>query len=433
METASGTPMNSGPASGGLGNILWMYSTLPANIASGPLSTLIALYILKLGGGVLEVAYAITLASAISIPSVFLWGFLTDLLNKRRFFVILSYLLTTILFFALFLSNSVIEVILIYASISFVSGAQASSLNLLVMETDTHDKWSKNFSFLQMISALGTTIGFVIAWIVTGLSDIGTLILILFGSSTLSVVLAAKLISEPNISAKRIRVSEGIHSFVHRLVVLPMLAISIPHPENIRNMFKFKGLESVRKHFFFVFYMISFIFFFSAALFNTEYPVGLKYVSSSNSFVFFVILFSMVLQTGMFYFYDTFTKEKNKNAVSAVFIELRGAAYVIIGIVFTLFAGIYFDAFNIIFYALASGIAYAIYYPTSYSIFFNMIGGTNKGSAIGIYTAVIGLGSLLGAISSGIIAIKYSFGITFIAAGLLLLGCGYAFRSLPKA
>ena len=49
----------------------WMIPVLPANLAAGPLSTFIALYILQVGGDALSVAYTFTLASAIAIPSVF--------------------------------------------------------------------------------------------------------------------------------------------------------------------------------------------------------------------------------------------------------------------------------------------------------------------------------------------------------------------------
>ena len=169
-------------------SIVWMFASLPANIASNPMSTLIALYILEIGGGILNVAYAITLASAITIPSVFLWGYVTDLLNRRKILIVLSYLFTSFLILGLFFIKSVSGVTLIYAAIAFVGAANGAPMNLLVMETGEKNRWAHNFSTLQMISGLGGTIGLLVAWAVTGVSTLSVLLLVLSISSFISAI-----------------------------------------------------------------------------------------------------------------------------------------------------------------------------------------------------------------------------------------------------
>src|ERR1019366_6379081 len=108
-----------------------MYATIPANIAYGPLSTLIALYILALGGGVLDVAYAITLSSIIIIPASLFWGKITDFYNKRKSLILLSYIGLAISFLLLFITKSVPGVIGIYVIQSFLITASSAPLSLL--------------------------------------------------------------------------------------------------------------------------------------------------------------------------------------------------------------------------------------------------------------------------------------------------------------
>lgn len=411
--------------------ILWMFASLPANLATGPLSTLIVLYILQIGGNILSVAYAITLSSAITIPSVFLWGYLTDLLNRRKILIFFSYLFTSFLVFGLFFIKSVAGATLIYAAIAFVGAASAAPINLLVMETGEKDRWAHNFSILQMISGLGTTIGLLVAWAVTGVSTLDVLLLVLATSSLVSALLALKLIKDPKKLGTSASLYDGVHAFMYRLVAIPNMIIKIPNPENFKNLFKFHGFGSSEKKFVITFYIISFIFFFGSAIFNTEYPVGLKFGGVSESMVFFLMLISMVIQTLIFHYYDSFTKDLTNKVVSALSLFGRATGYIFVGIFFILFKGIALYAGNFIFYILASGVAYAVYYPTSYAMLFKTLAGKGKGSTMGIYSAVIGIGTLLGALVSGGLTVSYGFGFTFVVAGALMMVCSYMFRLLP--
>ncbi|MEM3268403.1 MAG: MFS transporter, partial [Metallosphaera sp.] len=62
----------------------WMWSALTFGVANGPLSTLVTLNIIDLGGGPLMVAYAITLANVVLIPASIIWGFLADRVDRRK-------------------------------------------------------------------------------------------------------------------------------------------------------------------------------------------------------------------------------------------------------------------------------------------------------------------------------------------------------------
>ncbi len=416
----------------GTGDIRWMYASLPANLATGPMATLITLYILQLGGGVLDVAYAITLSSAVTIPAVFFWGYFTDLLNKRKLFVVLSYLLTSLLVISLFFEKDVAGVTFIYALMAFAAAAAVAPLNLLVMETGTENRWAHNFSVLQMLAGAGTTIGLVVAWIVTGVSTISYLLLVLFISSIVSALMAIKMIKEPKNVGMQVSLYEGSRSFMYRLVGIPNMIIRIPNLQHITNLFRFHGFRSVERRFVILFYVISFVFFLGTGIFNTEFPVGLKLGNMSESLIFFIILISTVVQTAVFHYYDSFARGHNTRVVSGLSLIGRGSGYLLVGLFFILFRGLAFYIGIPIFYVLAAGVAYAVYYTTSYSMLFRTLSGKGKGSTMGIYSAVIGVGSLSGALLSGGLVVEYGFGVTFIMAAALMFLCSYMFRILPR-
>lgn len=410
----------------------WMYPYLVFSIASGPLTTLIQLYILRVGGGVLDVSYAITFASAITIPAVFFWGIVTDFVDKRKAFLVLAYLITAILIASLLFITSVFGIIAIYTLMAFIGAATAAPLELLVMETAQKRRWSHNFSMLQALGSAGMVAGLMIAWIVTGQADLDLLIIALAIAAFASAGLAAGLVSEPRSDHKRPSLSGHIHVFVYRLIGLPHVLMRIPNPRDLKDAFRFDRLVKVKRNFMPMFYAASFIFFFGSSMFNTEYPVGLKLFNVSSSMIFFIILFAMIIQSAVFWYYNRLTGHRKRYLIASVSLFLRGIGYMAIGIMFIYLSGFLFEFSNLIIYPIAAGIAYAVYYTAAYSLFFNTLSAKGRGTAIGIYTAIAGIGTFTGALASGNAVIAHGFGDTFIIAGLLMLLGSYIFESFPR-
>jgi len=98
---------------------LWMYSMLPYQIAYGPISTIIALFILDLGGTVIDVSYAMAAFYAVSIPAAIFWGIAVDRYNKRRILVIISIIRSGLVLLGLSFTSSIAEAIALFAFLSF--------------------------------------------------------------------------------------------------------------------------------------------------------------------------------------------------------------------------------------------------------------------------------------------------------------------------
>ena len=114
----------------------WVYSTLPVNIALGPIGTFVQLYLLQTNGvhaGTAYVTVAVTLFNAIGIPAAIIWGLATDRLRRRKLIIVTSYAITTIYLFSFFFARSTTAIIFVYSLVSFISAASATPLNLPIM------------------------------------------------------------------------------------------------------------------------------------------------------------------------------------------------------------------------------------------------------------------------------------------------------------
>src|SRR5271170_8076191 len=81
----------------------WAWTVLPLNAGVQGFSTMVPLYILFLGGNVVQVALFTTLYNAVLIPSSIFWGRMTDRFPKRRIFFVITCGGTTAVFGAMFI------------------------------------------------------------------------------------------------------------------------------------------------------------------------------------------------------------------------------------------------------------------------------------------------------------------------------------------
>ena len=415
----------------------WLYTALPANIAMGPISTLIALYILDLGGSVVNVAYAITLGTAISIPASFFWGKVADQYKQRKLQIVLSYFCLALSLLGFYIARTVPGVTLFYAVYSFIIVGAATPLNLLIIEDHPDKKWPSLFSKLQMISGVGATIGFVIASIVTGFLRLDSLILILFVIALCAVIGAAKWIYEPSIKFGVRFFIRSPFVYLSKIFFQPIMIMVMPGVDAVKTVIKItrsrrivppKLAGSPMK----LLYASSFLFFIGSGFFNTVYPAGLAQTGLTKSDVFLILLFGILVQTLTFRYSSGFIGNKSKPKVIKDSLLLRGVGYVLIGVSFFVLRGFGLFAVNSLLYLLCAGLAYAIFYTASNTLLFKFIGSGSKGSALGVYTAVMGVAGLAGALLSGYTSLYIGYWFTFSLAGVFVLASGFMFRYLPE-
>ncbi|MEM0078541.1 MAG: hypothetical protein QW155_05855, partial [Thermoplasmata archaeon] len=319
----------------------------------------------------------------------------------------------------LYFANTPLEIIIIYTFNSFIVSASASPLNLLIMETVPENLWKIAFSNLQLAGSLGGTIGLGLSFLVTYVIPLKLLIIILFYVSLISINLSYMLIPKTIERGERKIFALNLHAFLSRIFVTPFVWVRLTNESLIHTIRNF-NLKKFIKTKIFSLYMAIFLFYIGSGLFNTIYPAGLKKVGLNESLVFLVIFVGMVVQTAT-YFYIGYNKKliaTDENFKKSII--LRGSSYIMIGLIFLLFPFMVLYT-NLIIYPLAAGIAFSIFYTVSNVIVFESIGNKARGRMLGLYTSLIQIGVLIGAVFSGFISYYLGYWLDFVIAGIFVI------------
>jgi len=399
----------------------WFYSQLPVAIATGPVGTLIQLYILELHGTVIDVGLAITLFNAVSIPAAVIWGYLTDRFQSRKTVLVLSCVAVSANLVILPLANSISGVALIYGLFSLVSSASATPANLLIMETQRKSHWASAFARFSMVSSVGTTLGLLlgIAW--SNYLPISLLVLPLSALSLASAILSVVMIKHPNVSFEREFIVLQRRSLQQRLLTIPLVFLRLPNLVDFKSVFK--GLRSALTRQLPLLYLSIFVFYLASGLFNTSFVPSLRAAGLSASEVFLVSMLAMVAQTASFYFAGPYVEKRDLRKSAVAGLVVRSACYAGIGILAYLASGLPYLGGTMVLYPIAGGLAFAIYYTSSNTMIFNTLGAKNQGSRLGVYSALVGVATMIGSFVSGYVSFYFGFLATFALAAACLAGC----------
>ena len=415
--------------------IAWVYSVFPVSVATGPLGTMVQLYLIALNGQALGTIYG-GLASAvyngISIPAALFWGVTIDRLHKRKGLIALSYALMAVALVSYYFDSTTSGTIGRYGVISFVSLASATPLNLLIMETEPKSRWAGTFARLSMVSSVGNVAGLLIS---TLWSDAlpNQLVLLFVPMGALAVTssaMAMALIQEPSFVFERETVAARRPSFFNRLLANPVFFVTIPSLSDFKRAFR--GIRSTLTRSVPLFYISTILFYFSSGLFNTSFVPAMHLFSMPDQEVFAVILAGMAVQTVAFRYAGNFVGARSLITTSIQGLMLRGWAYVGIGVAAVVLAGPTFAVSTFALYPIASGVAFAVYYTSSNTMMFTTVQSKSAGAALGVYSAVVGIASMVGSFASGFISVYDGYYATFILSGVLLFAAVAVVGRLPK-
>lgn len=389
---------------------------LPYQIAYGPISTIIALFILDLHGTVIDVSYALALFYLVSIPASIFWGILVDKYGSRKPFVYAAVASTGVVLLALSFTNSILLAIILFGVLSLFTAALATPLSLLVMETIEKKLWASGFSKLQMISSIGGSIGLLLAAILSGILPLKVVMLLLIPFSILSI-LAATSIKDPAKKLERREIIKNRIALRFRLMLQSLIFVRVPKPKFIKSVIfgrqkKMSKLSTI--------YFGMFAFYLGSAIFNTVYVPGLRISGFVNFYVFAIIFAGYAVQSYVFSYAGRFTESKGERYALKNSLVTRALGYIAIGFVFLTITGYASIILNLVLYALTAGFAYSIFYTASNTLLFETIGQEKPGRKLGVYSSVVGLSYLIGALVSGYIAYYIGYWFAFAASGLLI-------------
>lgn len=411
----------------------WVYATLPAAIATGPIGTLVQLYLIELNGNRLGTIYAGLAVAAfylVGIPATIFWGYAADRYRSRRTILMSTYAAMSGVLVALYLIPNTGGIILVYSIFSFISAAAATPLNLLIMESVPKGGWATAFSKLSMVSGIGNSAGLVLSTIWVTKLPVLLLAIPLGLFSLVSAVLSLVLISEPKFNLERETMALRRQSFFSRLLSLPLLFLELPKLTDFRRLFR--GLRSGITSYVPLLYISIVMFYFASGLFNTSFVPAQSTFSVSSGAILSVLLAGIVVQTIAFRYTGRYMERRSLSSASIQGLVLRGSCYVATGLFALFLASPLFFYPAIILYPLSSGLAFAVYYAASNTMVFNSIQNRKPGSALGVYSAIVGIATFAGALVSPFSSVYVGFYLTFAAAGTLLLCSALVVQRLKR-
>lgn len=272
-----------------------------------------------------------------------------------------------------------------------------------------------------MISSVGTTLGLLlgIAW--SGFLPISLLVLPLALLSMASAGLSLAMIRDPEISFEKEFIVLQKRSLQQRLLAIPLVFLRLPSLVDFKSVFK--GLRNTLTRQLPLFYLSIFVFYVGSGLFNTSFVPSLRAAGLSASVVFLVSMLAMTAQTVSFYFAGPYVERRDLRKSAVAGLLLRLACYAGIGLLAGFAAKLSYLGGALVLYPLAGGLAYAVYYTSSNTMIFNTLGAKNQGSRLGVYSALVGVATMIGSFSSGYISYYFGYLATFVLAAVFLAAC----------
>lgn len=405
----------------------WLWIFVPINAAMGGLNTLLPLYIISIGGTVIDVGNIVSAYSLALIPSSILWGIVVDREGKRKPFVTYGYLGITILLVAGFFVTEIGALLLLYMCYAVVSTAASPAVSLLLIESSPKKKLSMTFATYSSLTLVGTAAGVIPGTFWTSFLPLRAYFLLCGGFSGISVILAAKYLVEPKFALERKVVALTQESLVAKLRTVSMIFITMPSLEDIKSFSKL--MRSVLTRYLPLLYLSFFLFFTAANLFFTSYTPFLKSRQMDDSGVFIIFSILFILQAAIYPITGRACGRfgEARVALSALWLRTVGFLAGVAAVVLMLRNSALLIA-SVASIAMV-GTAFAFYNTSSSVLLFRSLAAGKQGELLGVYSALSGIAAFVGAIVSGYLSFHFGYGATFVVAALLLLGCALTLRS----
>src|SRR4030066_1388185 len=113
---------------------MWRLGFFFHETAFGLLSVFIPLYVVTLGGSLVDIGIMASIALFAAIPASLFWGYICDRTKRYKLYILLSFISVTILLYLFTLTTSVGLFIILYAVMSAFHVAHESPKNVLIAE-----------------------------------------------------------------------------------------------------------------------------------------------------------------------------------------------------------------------------------------------------------------------------------------------------------
>jgi MFS family permease len=177
---------------------MWRLGFFFHEMAFGLLSVFLPLYIIAIGGSLIDIGIMAAAALFFAIPSSYVWGYVCDKTRRYKRYILVSFLSLTVLLYLFTVTTNIWLLIILYSIMSIFHAAHEPPKNVLIAELYSHEKWQKTFALYEGFTETGWLIGLLSGFLMStyGIGVTFTLLLCI-GLNAAAFSLSLFLITDP--------------------------------------------------------------------------------------------------------------------------------------------------------------------------------------------------------------------------------------------
>ncbi len=408
----------------------WYYSFLPYNIAGGATNPLIPLFVTDgLGGTVAQVGIVSAITSAASVPANIIWGNLSDTTKRRKVFVLIGFFGLALALFMMGMSLNVNS----YYVANFVQGAVAAAVapvgTVLILESFSKEEWARRIGDFSRVGGIGWVGGLLLGTVWLSMSSssdpvsevmaMRALFVVSSAMAVLSIIMALKWVPE---SKKKIA-REDLPAASR----FPLLTFERGRyaPSKIIHVVKLSAKNLRARNFprnLKIYYLMVFLAWTGFLTFYVGLPIFLSgQVGLSVPEVFIVYIASSVASALVYSRAGRWTTKVGGKKIQTIAFAGRIVlfpSFFLVTVVNLPLAAVL--VICCILHALI-GTCWAMLSVAGNHLVSNMAYCDFRTESLGMYNSIIGIGSIAGSLTGGLVAAVYGFQDTFVVAALFVV------------
>lgn len=401
-------------------NKKWMFFVLPASITAEGLHIVIPLYVLFLGGNVVDVGIVVGLHYALSAIGAVFWGKIIDKFHVKRAILFICFSAITICSVGLFFTVDLSIVFIISSVAGFFIIGKNPVTQVLVMESVPNNQWSRLFTQISIITSLGSLTAFLVGSIWDTFFDLRPYFLFCAIVSAVATILSIGVSRKSIIERHTIVHSiHGIrHIFDHHRLNFQFIFTKIPHPHDFKPIISI--FQRKMSHEIGILFLTNFLFYFGSNIYFTAFIPFLKKYDFTNSEVFLVYMVQTLVLLTIFFFVPRLISILTEERATQVSYLPRVLGIIVAASLIPTMTGI-----NSILVAMISSClmvsAFSIFSVSNSIILFKSIPKGFEGTYLGVNSFMTGVGIFLGALTAGYVANAISYSAAFVIAISIIL------------
>ncbi len=398
----------------------WIWFIFPINIAAEGLHTAIPLFVIRLGGGISEVALITAMHYGVAALGAIFWGKILDKYHAKKAVLVISFSIVALCSIWLFYTGKIEPIYAISPITGFFLVARSQVTQMLVMETSPNNQWSMLFARTSILATIGSLAAMVLGAVWSLYFDGRQYFLVCAASTCIALGISLK-ITKTNFHIERHTIAHSIHGIhdtfghfrLHHHFVFP----KVPALHDYKHVFTIlKGKVSHEIGFLF---LTNLLFYFGSNIYFTALTPFLKNLGLSDPVVFLLYLTQTCTMIGIFFAAPKIISKTGEERATVLAYVPRILGMLVAGFLVAIFSGMT----TIIFAAISMTlmvVGFSLYSTASSVILFKSIPKGFEGTYLGVNSSMVGLGVFVGALTAGFITRVYDYQATFLGAAVIL-------------